>query len=643
MNRLLVAALGSVIAIAPARAVAVPRLSTQLNANRVEVGQDFTLQLSCMVGAGDGSPADPRLTLPRGVTGRGPSISTQQNVSIINGQIQQQSGVVASWVLTASSVGHFRLGPATITVDGRKLSDRVVEIDVVERGTAPQGNRARRRGHAFDPFDPFGGSDPFSGPMFPPGMQLLPSPNQQLDEIPSYPPDLNVEKPRDSVAFLDARLTSTRVVVGEQVTLRIYAYGKPGPFELMMSSEPSRNDFLSFQNERDNPIGPLYRIKIDSEVWFARKILSYALFPTKSGRLTIGEAEANFAGAGLLGGNSYRNVQRKSQLLEVIVEEPPAAGRPAGYHIGDVGNFKLTANVEPRKVKATESVSVQVEVTGVGQLPQRLDPPEQHGVDWLEPTVTQQIDEQRDKIAGRRNFTYVVRLDQAGTVDLGTLRLPYFDPTNRKYAVASAALGTVIVEPPVAQASSGSSVATANGDDPFLAALQPRMQLGQADGTRTRYWGDAHYFFLWLFAGPLLSLALFGLRSGVRRLNDWRGRLTGSAKVLVEAELKAAQRAMASENPTMAAAAVERLLHLLIEHTVGLRSRGILRAELAGQIEQRGLDRNMGDRLVALLERCDHLRFVEPNIEQARSVVTEAEAIVTSMLPRLQKASGRAT
>lgn len=652
MNRLFGTALACMIASAATNAMAAGQLSTQLSASRVEVGQQFTLQLTCMVSGNSGSPSDPRLAVPRGLAAQGPSVSTQQNVSIINGQIQQQSGVVATWVLVASATGRFRVGPASITVNGQRLTDRAVEIEVVARGTLPQANRPRRRGLPFDPFDPFDpfggdpfGSDPFSGPMLPPGLNLGPAQRAPVDEIPSYPSDLNVDKAKDPTAFLDARVTSPRVVVGEQITLRIYAYGKPGPFELMLSQEPSRVDFLSYQNEKDNPIGPLYRIKIDSEVWYARKILSYALFPTKSGRLQIGSAEANFAGAGLFAGNAYRNVQRKSQPLEILVEEPPVAGRPAGYHVGDVGNFTLGAVVEPRQIKASESISVQIEISGTGQLPQRLDPPEQTGVDWLEPTITQQIDDQREQIAGRRQFTYVVRIDRPGKIDLGRFRFPYFNPATRKYAVASADLGTVEVEPaantnqpgsPAASASPGASTS----EDPFGSALVPRRRLGE-QAASAQYLADRPGFFFWLAAGPLLSLSAIGARSGWRRFAAYRDRRTGSPKAQLAKELKVAQRAAAANDAGAVAASVERLIHGLLEHSVGLKSRGILRDELPTQIEQRGLDPQFGQRLVKLLERCDHVRFVQPNSEDAHQLVTEAESLITAMQGSLGRSARR--
>jgi hypothetical protein len=639
VNRLLGAASVCLVATAAARTAVAAQLSTQVSSSRVEVGQEFTLQLSCMVGTGNASPSEPRLPVPRGLVAQGPSISTQQNVSIINGQIQQQSGVVATWVLVASATGHYRIGPATVAINGQRVADRAVDVEVVARGSLPQANRPRRRGRAFDPFDPFGGSDPFSGPMFPPGINLLPNPGPPADEIPSYPPDLNIDRPRDTLAFLDARLSSTRLVVGEQTTLRIYAYGKAGPFDLGLSSEPSRNEFLSYQNERDNQTNPLYRIKINSEIWFARRILSYALFPMKTGTLRIGEAEASFAGAGLLASNAYHNIQRRSQPLDVVVEEPPRAGRPPGYHIGDVGNFTLSATVEPRKINAGGSVSVQVEVSGTGQLPQRLDPPEQTGVDWLEPTTTQQIDNQRDRIAGRRQFTYVVRIEGSGIVHLGTIRYPYFDPTTRKYSVASAELGHVTVESANSQTTQASTASAAN-EDPFLLALHPRGKLGSASEP-PEYWAERRSFFAWLAAGPVLSLGLFGAQSALRRLVNWRRLVADSARALLDAERKAARQALEAGDATRAAASVERLVHLLIEHSVGLRSRAILRSELAAEVEQRGIDAAQSRKLVSLLERCDDLRFVQPNVADAATLVDDAESVFHSLLPQLRKQSRR--
>ena len=73
-------------ALAPAaRAQGAVSLDTQVSDRRVEIGQSFQLQLTALVEAGQDMPQSPRLKLPPGFVAHGPSVSTQQQVTIVNG------------------------------------------------------------------------------------------------------------------------------------------------------------------------------------------------------------------------------------------------------------------------------------------------------------------------------------------------------------------------------------------------------------------------------------------------------------------------------------------------------------------------------------------------------------------------------
>jgi hypothetical protein len=48
--------------------------------------------------------------------------------------------------------------------------------------------------------------------------------------LPPYPEELRVDRAPDAYAFLRAVASPTQVVVGQQLTLKIYAYGRQGPF-----------------------------------------------------------------------------------------------------------------------------------------------------------------------------------------------------------------------------------------------------------------------------------------------------------------------------------------------------------------------------------------------------------------------------
>src|SRR6185295_18275056 len=96
-----------------------------------------------------------------------------------------------------------------------------------------------------------------------------------------------------------------------------------------------------------------------------------AIFPLKAGDLHTGQVRFTF------GGPTLRAViERSSQDHVIHVTEPPRAGRPVGYTLGDVGNFSLSASVDPRKVDQGGEVAVRIDLSGTGNLPAQLRMPE---------------------------------------------------------------------------------------------------------------------------------------------------------------------------------------------------------------------------------------------------------------------------
>src|SRR5690606_31914161 len=183
---------------------------------------------------------------------------------------------------------------------------------------------------------------------------------------------------------------------------------------------------------------------------------------------------------------------REGKLLTVQVTEPPLAGRPPGYRIGDVGRYKLAARVEPRSARQGDAVAVTVTLSGVGNLPLKLPVPERDGVEWLAPQVSGEVEPEGSVVQGTRHFQYVVRLNKAGSLDLGEFRLPYWDPAQRAYATTTARLGRVEVAP---SHSAGTEAAQQELDAArqLSGALRARNQLGQPAKERA-YVSDSPWF-----------------------------------------------------------------------------------------------------------------------------------------------------
>src|SRR5262249_20926959 len=120
-----------------------------------------------------------------------------------------------------------------------------------------------------------------------------------------------------------------------------------------------------------------------------------AIFPMKAGDLHTGSLRVTFAGARV-----GRFGDRESEDHVIHVTEPPRAGRPPGYGIGDVGQFALAASVQPRRIDQGGSAAVTIKLSGTGNLPQSLHLPERSGVEWLDPEKKEAIEPQSGVVGG---------------------------------------------------------------------------------------------------------------------------------------------------------------------------------------------------------------------------------------------------
>jgi hypothetical protein len=607
MRCALTTALAAVVLVASPAARAL-QVQTAVSAQRVAAGDSFVVQLTAMSDGNAGNHlSDPRLPLPPGMTASAPNASPQSQVSIINGQMSQHTGVTVTWTVTTSKVGTFRVGPPSIVLGSERAQGQVISVEVLPAGSNPGGARQKRR--AFDPFnfmDPFGNGSPFGhGSPFPPGFNF-PSPfddsNTEEEQAPRYPDEMRVDKAPDPLAFLRATVVPQHVVVGEQVTLRVFAYGGRGQFDLAETHEPTHADFLSFDGSPQQ-IQP-YLVPIGDTRYIGVKLRELYLFPLHSGSLRAGNMTANFTG------RNYRQLNgqwpvRDSGAVDVIVTEPPLRGRPPGYKIGDVGEYKLEATVEPREVMAGESIAVVATLSGTGNVPFKILTPERRGVEWLDPALSEHIEWPHGIVQGSRTFSYVVRLNEPGKLDLGELTLPYYDPKRHEYAIARAALGTIDVKPnPNAKLVPPEQKQV----DRLAGALQLRDRLGPFAGA-PKPLSDRPNFFGLLLLAPLGVVSVGGVLNLVSRTRE-KLRVRGTS---LTAQLETALRdakSLAKSDASAAVNALERAVFLAIELKLGFKARAVLKTDLARVLSERGLPSERAQALARILEDGDTLRFV---------------------------------
>jgi len=599
----------------PLRAQPSVRQSLAADTRVAEVGEPFRITFTVLAEAGAAEPSAPSLPAPNGVTLRGPTVSSQRQVSIVNNQIAQSVGIAATWVAIATKAGTITFGPATARVGAYTVRSAPLTVEVVPAG---QGTGSSRRGRARDPFGFF---DPFSAPF--PALPGFGAPFDDApaepEESPWYPDELRTDRALDADVFLRALARPRRVVIGEQVTYSVLLYARRRwelERVLKLAQYP---DFIAHPIVELSGDRAEYRVRIGEELWTALKIREDALFPVRAGRLTISPMALSFRVFG-----SRRPLERSTSALEVIVEEPPVAGRPPGYVVGDVGRFTLEATVEPREVAAGEAVSVVVTVRGSGNFPLRIRVPQQAGVEWLPPTTSDGITMTDGRPSGWRRLSHVVRLERPGSVDLGELTLPHWDPALGAYAVARARLGVVRVTGP---APAGSAAAEG---DALAGLVGVRRALGPPPRPRLD-WGDRPAFWGLLVGGPLGVWLLGAGARGARQLAARWVRREPSARAVARRELAAARRAAQEGRLDAIAGGCERAVHHGLLAATGVSIRGALRAELPARLRAAGLDDGCVARAGALLDELDAVRFQGATTLDASGLLGRTEALLREL------------
>ncbi|MDI1477405.1 BatD family protein [Polyangium sp. y55x31] len=609
-----------------------PQVTTRVSARKVEVGEPFSVQLSALVTPGEPIPNDPRLAPPAGATIQGgPAVGT--SMVSINGSTRV--GIDASWQLVSNAPGRVKIPAPSVLWQGKRVSGQAVEVEVV-----PASGRRRPQSPFLLPGGPglfgqiFGGHDPFADD------DDDDEPQPALDE------KLELKTAPDPYVFLHARADKKEAVVGEQVTVSFYIYQRVN-VEMAPARDASMTDFIRMSMISTPGFEPPFRTRAGGKTYMARLIDRVALFPVRTGDLHVGPMTIKFSGQ-----HVGRMVDRSSEDLVIHVTEPPRAGRPPGYVLGDVGRFSLSATVEPRRLTQGGSIAVTVQVKGSGNFPQTLAVPARTGVEWLDPEKRESIGPQGAIITGYRSFGYVVRIQEQGQVELGKIDLPYWDPTSKRYEVASVELGKVDVAPsatPDPRASASASPSAAPGADPaapkgeadpFATLPAPRATLGAFIAPSAPLFDGASLYVV-IAAPPLAYGLLATAAAGARRLRSRRAAGASSPTRLANVALDEADQARERGDTKALSAAVERAIHHAIKAATDLESRGILLGDLTKELEDAGVSEDLASRTRSLLDEASALRF-DPGASAAslEELAKRGRAVVRDLLAVSGRARG---
>ena len=125
----------------------------------------------------------------------------------------------------------------------------------------------------------------------------------------------------------------------------------------------------------------------------------------------------------------------------------PQKGRPKNFQ-GTVGTFKIKTSLNPKKLKQSETATLTIKIEGLGLLENIPNIPLDLGSDIKiypdKPNIEEKIS--KNGIASKRSMKYAIVPNKSGSINLGTISLPVFNPKTETYSVLTANLGTMEVE-----------------------------------------------------------------------------------------------------------------------------------------------------------------------------------------------------
>jgi len=171
---------------------------------------------------------------------------------------------------------------------------------------------------------------------------------------------------------------------------------------------------------------------------FDALVYQRALFPLMPGRFAIPPAQLVYAlplSASFFSREETHELETDSTVIVAV--EPPMTGRPASFG-GALGNLRVGATLDTTASRVGDPMLLTVRVSGTGNV--KLFPRPSVGIPWatlVKGDERVRVDTNARRIAGQKEFDWVLTPRIAGELDLPPIRYSYFNPDSRRYEVAS--------------------------------------------------------------------------------------------------------------------------------------------------------------------------------------------------------------
>jgi len=530
----------------------------------------------------------------------GPNVSN--SMTSINGNTTVSNAY--SYVLAAVKEGTITIGSASMVVNGRRLSTSPIRMTVVKGQPVQQNSPSQN------------------------------APDNSAEQ--DIPADLSKS------LFIKAVADQTSVYQGQQVLLTYRLYTKVGIVDSRLDKLPDLTGFWS-QEVKDQQQQAQWRVETYKGVKYnVADVRQTILFAEHSGNITIDPFEMTFIARipapardimdQFFG--SYKDVKYgvKSTPLVIHVKPLPENGRPEGFS-GAVGNFTVSADADKTELKANESLTYKVKVSGSGNLKLLKElnvsfPPD---FEKYDPKITDTITESVRGVSGSRIYSYLVIPRHQGDFTIDPLHFSYFNPATGKYVLLSARSFKVKVNKGNAE-SNVTAFSAANKEDVkvldkdirYIKTGDPGLSR-EGDGFCNSAW-----YILLLAAGPVACVAAFMYRNWLRKNNSDLAKVKSRKAGKVAARhLATAEKHLGNRNEFYDA--IFKGLYGYLSDKLNISMAGLNRETIVSGLRARKVNEQLTGELTDTLDICEMARYSPVTQLSEREVLEKAKHIINSI------------
>ncbi len=556
----------------------------------------------------------------------GPFTSTSSSFSMVNGSMSHTVKVTYTFALQAQKEGSFRIGSASLTVKGKKVSSEPFEIKVLP----DDGSHAAPSG---------GGGATHQGQ------------SQQ-----------NTDDPQVSGKDLFLRVIPSKksVYVGEQVVLTYKLYTKVPVSSVSIEKMPSYAGFWTKDLTDNNGTLRQSSEYINGIEYTTAEIQKIVVVPQRSGKLTLDPmtmeciAQVRTERSNRQSMDPFEaffndpffnrnivNVKKElsSHSLAIEVKSLPESGKPASF-AGAVGNYNFKSEIDKTELGTNEALTLTLTVSGSGniellQMPGLSFPPD---FEVYDPKITANVNANAQGLTGSKKAEYLVIPRRAGSFNVPATEFSFFNPATGQYQTLKSDAYDINVLKGKGGETEGGIYASNQEDIKYLGSDIRHIMRGDAKlrPVHSVFFGSPAYFVALLILLLLFIILLFVLRKREQLSQDTAANRNRKADKVARGRLKNAFNYLKAKEQEKFYIEMSQALWGYIADKLGIERSKLSMDTVSETMKGKNVPDELTQQFVDTLNSCEFARFAPGNAEEKMdelyqkgiNVISKAEKVL---------------